>query len=234
MIHVASFPVCYPNWGMSASTKLIMNKGKSERPQTESLSSQAIEHWDDSCHTFSLLNASYPWELIAWTHSVLLVHFLLVYGLTIDTARKCMTFPHHLPKFQPNWSTDADGWALTDQSLLASHIIEGEETNEMEEVSATEVSGIHRGSSFFVDANCHLYRPHRKKSETVRYVYCYFCRATGRGIFRDNLKCPAFGSIDLEKNTIKLTTKHNHEPRDSFIAQLRARTCILVCFSSSI
>ena len=138
-----------------------------------------------------------------------------------------MTFPHHLPKFQPNWSTDADGWALTDQSLLASHIIEGEETNEMEEVSATEVSGIHRGSSFFVDANCHLYRPHRKKSETVRYVYCYFCRATGRGIFRDNLKCPAFGSIDLEKNTIKLTTKHNHEPRDSFIAQLRARTCIL-------
>ena len=97
----------------------------------------------------------------------------------------------------------------------------------MEEVSATEVSGIHRGSSFFLDANCHLYRPHRKKSKTVRYVYCYFCRATGRGVFRDDLKCPAFGTIDLDKNTIKLTTKHNHEPRDGFIAQLRARRCIL-------
>ena len=116
-----------------------------------------------------------------------------------------------------------DHWALTDQSLFASR----GEANEMEEVTATEISAIHRGSSFFVDANCHLYRPHRKKSETVRYVYCYFCRVTGRGIFKDNMKCRAFGSIDLEKNTIKLTTKHNHEPRDAFIAQLRARNRIL-------
>ena len=98
---------------------------------------------------------------------------------------------------------------------------------QLEEISATEVTGIHRGSSFFVDANRHLYRPHRKKSENVRYVYCYFSRPVGRGIFREHVKCPAFGSIDLETNIIKLTTKHNHEPNSGYVAQLEARNCIL-------
>ena len=86
---------------------------------------------------------------------------------------------------------------------------------------------LHQGSSFFVDANTHLYRPRRRKSRTVKYVYCYFNRPTGHGVFRDNIKCPAFGLIDLVKSTIKLTTGHNHEPRCFFVARLNARNRIL-------
>ena len=78
-----------------------------------------------------------------------------------------------------------------------------------------------------MDANTHLYRPRRRKSRTVKYVYCYFNRATGRGIFRDNIRCPAFGFIDLVKSTIKLTARHNHEPHCFFVAELNARNCIL-------
>ena len=61
----------------------------------------------------------------------------------------------------------------------------------------------------------------------MKYVYCYFNRASGRGVFRDNIKCPAFGFIDLGQSTIKLTIRHNHEPRRHFVEQLNARNRIL-------
>ena len=94
------------------------------------------------------------------------------------------------------------------------------------EVSATEVTGTQRGSTFYTDENCHLYRPLRKKSETVRYIGCYFNRVIGRGVLRNNLKCPAFGFIDLNGNTIKLTTSHNHDPDELFVDKLCARNCM--------
>ena len=52
------------------------------------------------------------------------------------------------------------------------------------EVTATKITGVQRGSSFYVDENRHLYRPLRKKSETTMYINCYFNRPLGKELIR--------------------------------------------------